>query len=440
MASRGVFRAGRPFLGRAKRLQLAAGPSPASGWNLRFLFVHQNAPGQFSHLARHLTAEGHEVRFLTCRENPPVDGLPVIPYRIGAAPPEGLHPFLSPLAEGVRYAVPAANAAKQALDQGFKPDIVVAHAGWGETLFLKDVYPDVPLLSYAEFFYRAEGADVGFRSPAPPSLNVRAKTRLKNAVNLLSLDACDRALAPTRWQKSVHPPEYLDKIEVIHEGVDVDALAPNPRRVIGFDNGLKLSRDEFVVTFATRSLEPYRGFDIFMRAIPEIQRRHPDARIVIVGRDKASYGGEPKGFASWREKLTREVEIPDPSRVHWFGWLRREVLTALFQVTSAHVYLTYPFVLSWSMLEAMSCGAVVIGSRTPPVQEMIEDGVNGLLVDFDDVQGLADRIDAVRADPAGMADISRRARETIVRGYALKDCIARQKALMWRMMDRAGKL
>ncbi len=406
---------------------------------MRFLFVHQNAPGQFRHLARTLAGEGHDVRYLTCRENPPVDGLPVIPYRIGTEPPQGIHPFLSNLAGGLRYAIPVANAAKLLEREPWRPDLVMAHSGWGEALFLKDVFPTVPLISYAEFFYRAEGADVGFGSSEPPNLNVRARTRARNSVNLLSLDACDRALAPTLWQKSVHPAEYQDKIEVIHEGVDVATLRPNPRRVLRFDGGLELSRDEFIVTFATRALEPYRGFDVFMRAVPLIQRRFPDARIVIVGRDKVSYGAEPVGFPSWREKLLAEVEIPDPSRVHWFGWLRHEVLTALFQVTSAHVYLTFPFVLSWSMLEAMSCGAVVVGSRTPPVEEVIQDGVNGLLTDFHDVDALVDRIAELRADPARRERLSAAARESIVSRYALEDCIARQKAMMWRLLETAPR-
>ncbi len=235
-----------------------------------------------------------------------------------------------------------------------------AHIGWGEALFLKDIFPEAKLLLYCEFFYRARGADTGFDPEFPPSSASFARLRVMNAPLLMALEAADLGVAPTHWQRRQFSPGYKDRIAVIHDGVDTDRVLPGEQP------------EEELITYVARNLEPYRGFHVFMRAIPEIQRRRPKARIVIVGGDEVSYSPRLPPGETYRERLLRELEGKiDLSRVHFAGTIAYRDYLDLLRRSAVHVYLTYPFVLSWSLLEAMACGCLVVGSRTPPVQEVI---------------------------------------------------------------------
>ena len=203
--------------------------------------------------------------------------------------------------------------------------------------------------------------------------------------------------------------------------MDTDAIRPAPDTTINLDGGIALRPGDDVVTFVNRNLEPYRGCHSFIRAMAEIQRRRPLARIVIVGGDGVSYGSKPPAGTTWKALFLKEVEDQiDLSRIHFVGTVPYNAFIGLLQVSACHVYLTYPFVLSWSMLEAMSAGCLVVGSRTQPVQEVIRHGENGLLVDFFSPKEIAEQVVQVLDAPGDFTAIRQRARQTIVDRYDLK--------------------
>jgi glycosyltransferase involved in cell wall biosynthesis len=402
---------------------------------MRVLFVHQNFPGQYKHLAPALARRpGHEVLALTINECPPIPGVRVIRYAPKRGTTPGIHPWAAETETKVVRGEAAATTALALRAEGFRPDVICAHPGWGEALFLKDVWPDARMLAFIEFHYAAHGFDVGFDPEYPlTGLDEAARLRMKNTVNLLSLDMCDWGLSPTLFQRSTVPAPYRDKVSVIHDGVDTGILQPNPDiRITLNEKGLTLSPQDEVITFVNRSLEPYRGYHTFMRALPEIQRRRPLANVLIIGGDGVSYGSAPKDGISYRQKYLTEVGSSlDLSRIHFLGNVPYGTFISVLQLSSVHVYLTYPFVLSWSMLEAMSVGSLVVGSATPPVMEVIEDGVNGLLVDFFSPGQIADAVDRVLDHPDRMREIRDRARRTIVERYDTATvCLPRHLSLV----------
>jgi glycosyltransferase involved in cell wall biosynthesis len=278
----------------------------------------------------------------------------------------------------------------------------------------------VPLLAYFEFFYHFRGVDMGFDPEYTTIFSNPSHLRTRNAINLLGFDATDWGNAPTHWQRSVYPPEMRRRISVIHEGVDTDIVKPDEDAWFRVGDRILTRKDE-VVTYVARNLEPYRGFHIFMRALAEIQRRRPNCHALIVGGDGVSYGYPTLPGTTYRETMLRELKGKiDLSRTHFLGQVPYEAYLNLLQVSSAHIYLTYPFVLSWSFIEAMAAGCVMIGSNTPPVLEVLRNGVNGLVVDFFSASKIADRVDEVFEDADRMAEIRRRARQTAVEGFDLK--------------------
>ncbi|HEX2546736.1 MAG TPA: glycosyltransferase, partial [Ramlibacter sp.] len=357
----------------------------------RFLFIHQNFPGQFVHVARTLAARGHEVVALGV-EGREVEGVRYLRYSPPRQPPKPADPVTADLEVKCARALACAGAMQKLRDEGFRPDVIVAHPGWGEALFCKDVWPDARLVVYAEFFYNAEGADYLFDPEfARDSVAQRARLRIKNTVHLHALSAADTIYSPTQWQRDRLPPEYRARTQVMFDGIDTERAAPDPQASIQLAKaGVRLAAGDEVITFVNRNLEPYRGFHVFMRALPEILERRPNAHCVIVGRDAVSYGAPPAGGGSWREVMLREVGARLPrGRVHFLGGLPYADYLRVLQVSACHVYLTYPFVLSWSLMEALSTGCTVVASRTGPVEEVITDGKTGRFFDFFDPQGLS---------------------------------------------------
>ncbi|MDB5875111.1 MAG: glycosyl transferase, group 1 [Ramlibacter sp.] len=406
---------------------------------MRFLFVHQNFPGQFKHVSGALAARGHEVVALGVNKpGEPVPGVRHLLYPEGDFPVvDGKHPLALPLSELQEKAArgeTAAQAMQVLKKEGFTPDVVVVHSGWGEALFTKDVFPQARQVVYAEYFYGGEGGDTGFDPEfSRPSVAADERIRIRNTHLLHALSACDVALTPTEFQKSRHPGWAHDRIRVIHEGIETQRFRPDKKAIVQLQAaGLALRHGDEVVTFVARQLEPYRGYHIFMRALPLLQKLRPKARVVLVGSDGSSYGPKPAGGKSWRDIFLAEViQRLDMSRVHFVGRVPHPVLTQLMQVSAAHVYLTYPFVLSWSMLEAMSIGCLVIGSDTAPVREVIEHGRNGLLTDFFDTEALAHGIADALARRNKLAALRAAARETIVSRYDLvAHCLPAQVAML----------
>jgi len=394
---------------------------------LRVLFIHQNLPGQFRRLIRYLqtrpdvelTAIGEEAAIK--RENPgPRVRTIAYPKPDGAG--EHTHHYLKHFEACVRRGQAVARVCVGLKEQGYAPDVVVAHPGWGEALFVKDVFPQARLVVFCEFWWAADGLDVNFDPAYPSSFDDRPRIRIKNSVLMQSLLAADDGVAPTRWQLQTHPSELRPKIRVIHEGIDTAYLAPDPQASLALPNGALLTRAQPVLTYVARNLEPYRGFHTFMRSLPGLLAGNPDLQVVVVGGDDVSYGRRPPaGFDSYRAALMAELEQGgqrvDWSRVHFLGKVPYSTYRSVLQVSSLHLYLTYPFVLSWSMLEAMAVGVPVLGSDTGPVREVIRDGDNGFLTDFFDSAALAGRALDLIARRHDTAAVGLRGRATVQRDY-----------------------
>lgn len=397
---------------------------------MKILFVHQNCPGQFKHLAPRLAAmPGNEVFFITRPGKPDLPGVKKLEYTPARAPELSTHRYLRLTEEGVLNGQAVAQVATTLRGKGFRPDVIVAHVGWGEALYLKAVWPGVPLLGYFEWYYRAFGSDVDFDNA--PTLDDVCRINTRNGMHLMSLEMADWGLTPTRWQLAQHPAEFVHKLSVIHDGVDTVRIKPDPHVTGRLKEGLSLKAGDEVITYIARNLEPYRGFPQFMRAAALILKRRPQAQILVVGGDRTSYGKALVDGQTYKQKMLEELGATlDLSRIHFLGRVKYDVFLRILQLSAAHVYLTYPFVLSWSMLEAMAAGCLVIGSRTAPVEEVIRDGENGLLTDFFSPEEIADRVIEALTQPEKMAQIRRAARQTVLDHYALNDCLHQQMELI----------
>jgi glycosyltransferase involved in cell wall biosynthesis len=403
---------------------------------MRILFIHRTMPGQFGRLAASLAGEGHEVVFVTRTIEQAIDGVRAVVYAPSRKASSGTHRYLLTCEDAVLNGQAVARHCLKLKHAGFAPDLVVAHPGWGESLFVREVFPQARLANYCEFFYRPHGADIGFDPAEPTVLDDRCRVRTRNAHLLLALADCDRGFSPTEWQKQVHPPEFHGKIDVVFDGIDTERVRPDAGARFALPDGGVLTAADEVVTYVARHLEPYRGFPTMMRAIPEILARRPAAQIVIAGSDGVAYGCDPAGGRSWRERMLEEVAF-DRHRVHFVGKLPYDSYIKLLQVSSAHVYLTVPFVLSWSVMEAMSAGCVIVGSATPPVAEVIEDESNGFLVDFFSPSDLARRVAAALDSRAGLEPMRQAARRTIVERYEAGICLRRQTRILADLVAQA---
>jgi glycosyltransferase involved in cell wall biosynthesis len=404
---------------------------------LKLLFVHQNFPAQFLHLAPEMQRLGHDVRAITDAVNTGTSPVPTLRYSFKPEPVEPKHTRL-----GRNYTtmsdrgVVVARFARKLRDQGYVPDVIFGHSGWGETLFLKEVWPEAKLLVYAEFYYRGRGGDSGFDLEfQTTSFDQVMMAQGRAAYMAQALAHADQGICPTEWQASTHPPVLRRHIEVIFDGVNCDRLAPNLSASFTLPGGRVLNRGDEVVTFVNRNLEPYRGYHIFMRALPEVLAARPDAQVVIVGSDGVSYGTPPKDGKKWKDIFLDEVKDRlDLSRVHFVGKLPYDQLVDLIHVSRAHAYLTYPFVLSWSMVETLAAGTLVIGSNTAPVAEVIKDGVNGRLVDFFDVKGWSVALTDALARPEAYLQMRETARVMARDRYDLRTvCMPKQIALLNRL-------
>lgn len=296
----------------------------------------------------------------------------------------------------------------------------MAHPGWGEALFLRDVYPDAKHIYYFEYYYHGVGGDVGFDPEFPSTLDSELKVRIKNSTQLHALINCDMGLSPTVWQKSRYPQAFHEKINVVHEGIDTNAARPDPHAWIEIGEQRFIAGDP-VITYVARNLEPYRGFHSLMRSLKDIQKRCPLATVIIVGGDDVSYGSRLPNGQTYRSLFTAEVSsLVDWTKVLFVPRLSYADYLRLLQVSAAHVYLTYPFVLSWSLLEAMSAGCAVVASKTTPVEEVISDGKEGRLFDFFDYDGLARTIEEVLHDPDQSARMRQAARQAVQSRFDLQ--------------------
>jgi len=403
---------------------------------MKILFIHQNFPGQFKHLAPTLAADStNQIVALTMRKESPKiwEGVRLFLYGSERGTTPNIHPWVSDFETKVIRGEAALRAGLKLRAEGFEPELIIAHPGWGESLFIKQVWPNAKIGIYCEFFYHAQGADVGFDAEfASNPLEDICRLRLKNINNLLHIDHVDAGISPTQWQASTFPFPFRERITVIHDGIDTDVVTPAPNVNLTLNNNRKLTRSDEIITFVNRNLEPYRGYHIFMRALPEIMRRRPNARVLIVGGDEVSYGARPPaGKGNWKSIFLEEVrENLDMARIHFLGRIPYPQFIALLQLSTVHVYLTYPFVLSWSLLEAMSVGCAIVASDTTPLHEAIRDRETGRLFDFFSPAQLSSIVCELLGNPSERQRLGKNARSFAKENYDLKSrCLPRQ--LSW---------
>jgi glycosyltransferase involved in cell wall biosynthesis len=405
---------------------------------MRVLFVHDHFPGHYKHVAAALASDpANRVVFATAGRReagadvgaasaiPGVEMRTYFPHR---GPGEATHPYVRPFEDAVLRGQAMFRLCRSLRNEGFVPDLICAHAGFGPGLYLKEAFPETPLLSYFEWFYRSAGADADFLGGAMhPDDACRVRTR--NAAILVELAQCDWGLCPTDFQRSQFPAAFRDKMTLLHDGIDTDLFSPRPGTPMALP-GLDLSQAPEIVTYATRGMEPYRGFPQFMRAAALLLERRPNLHIVVGGADTVSYGSRRTDGRSYKEAVLAELAGRDLSRLHFCGPLEGEQWLTLLRATTVHVYLTVPFVLSWSLLEAMSAGSPIVASDTAPVREVVTDGVEGLLADLRSPEAIARRVEEALDDRALRARLSEAARGRALSQYDLADLLPRHLRLM----------
>ncbi len=392
---------------------------------LKFLFVHQNFPGQFLHLVRHLVAmRTHEIVFITEANANAIDGVRKVPYMKPRPASQDTHIAARELDVAVRRAEIVSRTANTLKQLGFTPDIIIGHQGWGEMLNLPDIFPGVPMIGYMEFYYQTDGADVVFDPEFPIDPADFPRIRAKNAINHIALNLGGHGVTPTRWQLSTYPDWAQRRIELLWEGVNLDLCSPDEK---GRHAQLKIGdmtirRNDSLVTYVSRDLEPYRGVHTMIRALPALLRERKNLKVVLLGGDGVSYGAPAPNGETWREIFLKEVaDQIDLSRVAFPGRIDYATYLAMLRRSDAHVYLTYPFVASWSLREALAAGCAIVGSDTEPVREFITHGRNGVLTPFFGPQGLADAVLEVLEDKRLDQKLRTGARRYAERNLAMDD-------------------
>tara|TARA_Y100001954_G_scaffold234525_1_gene290197 strand:+ start:5046 stop:6257 length:1212 start_codon:yes stop_codon:yes gene_type:complete len=368
---------------------------------MKILLIHQNFPGQFRQLAPHLLDRGHELVAICSHQRPVLEGVRVLRYEEPAKPVGELPHSTLLWHEALQRASVVAKLCSGLASEGWQPDRILAHTGWGETLGLHEVWPDVPQIVWPELWLRPEHGGYGVD---PLKLHVGLDQYLdhlgRNALTARALDHAVAWVLPTRHQANSFPVEFQgSRLCVIHEGIDSHLASPDPS--VSYEvGGHRVDRSVPTITLVNRNLERLRGFDVFMRALPIIQAQHPTVRVLIVGDNEGGYGGGHASGRPLREVMLEELDGQlDMNRIHFLGRIPHPYLIKLLQATWVHVYLSYPFIMGWSLLEAMSCGCCIVGSRGMPVEEAIHNGVDGVLVPMDDHQRLAQRVLVLLANP-----------------------------------------
>ena len=410
---------------------------------LNIMILHPSFPAQYLHLAPYLARNPENNVYFLSKENSINSQLKNVTLALYGKPTEKEEEFvktcgpLRPAAEAVVEGQAVERAMEWlAREKNIKPDVIIAHTGWGSTLYCKDLYPNVPIMGYFEWYYRADDSDCYWWPDEIPQIPNRISIRTRNAHHLMNLELCDAGVAPTQWQYDQFPDVYKPKIHIIHEGIDTQFCSPDPSGkppgLILEDVNLNLPPETEIITYVSRGFEIYRGFPYFMDAIRLVLQRRPKAHVVVVGKDRICYGAQLKDTTYL--KLEQEKGGYDTERVHFVGLRNRGDFQKILRASNCHIYLTRPFVLSWSFLEAMSFGCPIVGSKTPPVQEVMEDGVNGLLAEFRSPYHIARKVEELLDDPERARKLGQRARETIQERFELGKCLRKQEDLMYSLI------
>jgi glycosyltransferase involved in cell wall biosynthesis len=407
---------------------------------MRILFLHSNFPAQFRHLATALAKNPqHQVVFGTKQAKGSLPGVHKALYQVSRSAHPQTHHYVRSLESAVLEGQAVYRMGQALKAQGFIPDVVYGHSGWGTPLFIRDLFPKAKLYGYFEWFYHAHGSDADFDLSEPLNADAAASLWMKNAPILMDLARCDGGISPTCWQQQQFPAAFHSKLKVLHDGIDTTYFCPNPgAKLVLPAIGLDLSHADEIVTYATRGMEPYRGFPQFMEAVALIQQRRPHCHVVVAGDDRVAYGKSLPDGKTYKQLMLEKLPL-DLSRLHFTGSLPYDQYLQVLQASSAHIYLTRPFVLSWSMLEAMASGCLLIASNTAPVTEVIQDGKNGLLVDFFSPTDIADRVDEVLGHGDRLANLRANAREIILKHYDLATLLPQHMQWLLEGLQERGK-
>ena len=385
---------------------------------MHVLFVHQNFPAQFGHIARHLIrTRGWRCTFVSKTPGGDVDGIRKVEYTTSGGARETTHYCSRTFENTVWHAHGVYEACKAHPD--LRPDLIVGHSGFGSTVFLPELYPGVPILNYFEFYYHPHQSDMDFRPEFPPSELDFLRARARNAMLLLDLETCRRGYSPTHFQRELFPEAYRSKIDVIFDGIETDIFRRQgnlPRRV----GERSIPESTRIVTYVSRGFESMRGFDVFMKVAQRIYQQFPDVVFVVVGSNRVCYGGDEKHIRhkTFFEHVMAQSNY-DMDKFLFTGLLPVAKLVEVLSLSDLHLYWTVPFVLSWSLMDSLACGCTVLASDTAPVREMIEDGRNGRLCGFSDVEGFASRAVEILRDPGAFRHLGQEAAERIRRDYAI---------------------
>ena len=408
---------------------------------MKILFIHQNFPGQFLHLAPALVKRGHQIYALTIQQSSSsrCPGVKIFTHAPNRGTTPNVHPWVSDFETKTIRGESCFRACLRLKKDGFSPDLIVSHPGWGESLFVKDVWPEVKLAIYCEFFYSPYSKDCGFDPEFPPADDSDScRLRLKNTNNILHFQIADAGISPTRWQADTFPQPFSSKISIIHDGIDTDKAISNKdvllKLSVSFNDQItrnySLSRKNEVITFVNRNLEPYRGYHIFMRSLPELLKRRPEAYVLIIGGNGVSYGSSPPQGSCWKDIFMNEVRSQmsndEINRILFLGTVPYDSFLKVLQLSTVHVYLTYPFVLSWSLLEAMSSECAIVASNTEPLREVIDNNVSGKLINFFDKQALVNQICELLDNEDLRIKLGKNARSKIIKNYSLNKCLSKQ--------------
>ena len=409
---------------------------------MRILFVHCNYPAQFRHLSQRLAADNNNEIVFLCQNKEwtasDVPNLKLSRYQLGREPQSNFcHPYLRRYETAVLHGQAALREALQLRKDGFEPDLIIGHSGFGNTLYLKEVWPNAKFIGYFEWFYRSQGADVGFGTNQAPSPDTSLRVHTYNSPIVMDLAHADAAICPTRWQADQFPPAMRQHLSVIFDGVDTEQLPlvkqdarHHTLNIQSGDIQTSIPADVPLVTYVTRCFEPYRGWPQVAEGLALLMQRNPRVHVLLVGSDEVAYGAKRGDGLSWRHWALNQWPM-DPSRLHQLPALGYDDYKRVIQRSWAHVYWTVPFILSWSLMEAMASGCCIVASNTPPVMEMISSGDQGQLVNFFDPDALAQQVDHLLQNQDQRQRLGQCARQFILEnGYDLENALEQQVQLL----------
>lgn len=383
----------------------------------RILFIHNNFPAQFVHIASVARAQGYEIASIGCSTAKDFQG--VVPWRwsIERGSTPGMFDHATRVEADLIRAEAAATQARKLKATGFVPDLIIGHPGWGETVHIPIIFPGVPIILFGEYFYQPVGGDVGFDLEFESRSDAQdMRVHAKNATMALAYAGASVIVCPTAFQASTFPIGLQKSIRIIHEGISLENASKRPEATFRLPNGVVLDVSQPIITFINRDLERLRGFHIFMRALPAFMAKCPDAQVIVIGSDSGGgYGGKLANQETWKAKMLKEVgDRIDQSRLHFVGRVPHTEMINALSLSSAHVYYTYPFVLSWSLVEAMACECLILGSDTGPVRDAVTHGETGILNDFFDVDALSNAMIDACVNPSKYENMRKAARKTAI--------------------------